>query len=142
MQYTAIIDDSWGDGVDGGILQFYYLSGSNWILFEDVSLGSFSDQFRKTFNVRDRSSWAGEGGGNDGGGSSCREKAEIKFCFKTDGYPSESTYQLKDSSGNEIFKKGPFGEKNKRYCEEIRLCPGTVRLNLPWVILQYNFALF
>mmetsp|Transcript_18297 Transcript_18297/g.52369 ORF Transcript_18297/g.52369 Transcript_18297/m.52369 type:complete len:242 (-) Transcript_18297:291-1016(-) len=124
--YTAIVDDSWGDGMGGGTLQFYYQgtgSSGNWFLFDDASLNSFGDQFRTTFNVRDSNSWAGEGGG----GSSCREKAEVKFCFKTDGYPSENTYQIKDSGGTEVFKKGPFAEKNKKYCEEIRLCPGTVR---------------
>ena len=111
--------------MDGGTLQFYYQgTGGNWVLFDDSSLNSFGDQFKMTFDVRDRSSWAGEGG------SSCREKADVKFCFKTDGYPSENTYQINDSGGTEVFTKGPFGEKNKKYCEEIRLCPGTVRLFL------------
>ena len=134
-QYTAIVDDSWGDGVSGGILQFYYQgtgSSRNWIRFDEASLNSFSDQFKRTFYVRDSNSWAGEGGGTStgSGGSSCSKKADVKFCFKTDDYPSENTYQIKDSSGTEVFKRGPFGEKNKKYCEEIRLCPGTVRLHL------------
>lgn len=119
--------------MDGGTLQFYYQgkgSDNSWNLFDDASLNSFSNQFTTTFYVRDSNSWNGEGGGSGGGGSSCREKADVKFCFKTDGYPSENTYQIKNSGGTEVFKKGPFGEEYKKYCEEIRLCPGTVSFNL------------
>lgn len=113
-----------------GTLQFYYQGtgpSGNWFLFDDASLNSFGDQFTTTFSVRDSNGWAGEGGG---GGSSCSKKAEVKFCFKTDEYPSENTYQIKNSGGTEVFRKGPFSEENKKYCEEIRLCPGTVRIFL------------
>ncbi|HAA17509.1 MAG TPA: peptidase M4 family protein, partial [Cytophagales bacterium] len=88
--YTFTITDSYGDGIccSYGNGSFTWKEGSTTL----TSGGSFSSSQTKTFTV-------GSGSSGGGGGSS---SADITVTIRTDNYPSETTWQIRNSSGQTV----------------------------------------
>ena len=118
--YNFIIYDSYGDGIccSQG-------NGSYTLTSDGVTLGSggnFGSSETASFTIE-------SGGSDDGGGSSCTN-TEAALSLTTDNYGSETSWELKDSSGNTLYSGSGYAS-NSSYAETFCLVDGS-----------YDFTIF
>ncbi|HAP63435.1 MAG TPA: hypothetical protein DCR93_29380, partial [Cytophagales bacterium] len=111
--YTFTITDSYGDGIccSYGNGSFTWKEGSTTL----TSGGSFSSSQTKTFTV-------GSGSSGGGGGSS---SADITVTIRTDNYPSETTWQIRNRSGQTVGGGGPYSTANSTFNKTYTLATGS-----------------
>jgi len=65
----------------------------------------------------------GGGGGGGGGGDACQDNPTV-VTIRTDNYPGETTWLLKNESGATVASGGPYASRNTSYTKEVCLPDG------------------
>lgn len=110
--YTFTINDSYGDGIccNYGNGSYTWKAGSTTL----TSGASFSSSQTRTFTV---------GSNNTGGGG--KSTTDISVSIRTDNYPEEITWQVRNSSGIAVGGGGPYSGKNTSYNKTLSLAAGS-----------------
>lgn len=63
------------------------------------------------------------GGGGGGGGTTCTDN-ELVVTINTDNYPGETTWTVKDASGQTLYSGGPYSSSNSSFTTDMCLPDG------------------